>query len=114
MAFAAHIPEISIAAVCGGIPIKSQIDRLSSPTHIVVATPGRLVDLIGRGAIDIKNLTYLVLDEADEMVSAFKEDLDRIIEEIPKKRRTLLFTATLSGSDKTIGSKLYVEACRAA
>ncbi len=102
MAYAAHIPEISIAAVCGGIPIKPQIERLTSPTHIVVATPGRLVDLIGRGAINIKNLTYLVLDEADEMVSAFKEDLDRIIDEIPKKRRTFLFTATLSGAIKQL------------
>ena len=102
MAYAAHVPEISIAAVCGGIPIKPQIESLTSPTHIVVATPGRLVDLIGRGAINIKNLTYLVLDEADEMVSAFKEDLDRIIDEIPKKRRTLLFTATLSGAIKEL------------
>ena len=100
--FAAHIAKISIATVFGGIPIKPQIDRLSKPTHIVVATPGRLVDIIGRGAIDIKKLKYLVLDEADEMVSAFKEDLDRIIEEIPKKRRTLLFTATLSGAIKQL------------
>ena len=102
IAYAARVTEISIAAVCGGIPIKPQIKRLTSPTHIIVATPGRLVDLIGRGAINIKNITYLVLDEADEMVSAFKEDLDRIIDEIPKKRRTLLFTATLSGAIKQL------------
>jgi len=100
--YAAHCPEISIAAVCGGIPIKPQIERLKTPTHIVVATPGRLVDLASRGAINLKHLTHLVLDEADEMVSALKQDLDLIIKQIPKTRRTLLFTATLSGAIKQL------------
>ena len=101
-AYAVHSPEISVAAVCGGIPIRPQIERLKSPTHIVVATPGRLVDLVKRGAINLKQLSYLVLDEADEMVSALKQDLDLIIKEIPKTRRTLLFTATLSGAIKQL------------
>ena len=100
--FATHSSNISITSVCGGIPIKPQIERLQNPTHIVVATPGRLVDLIKREAIELKNLKYLVLDEADEMVSALKEDLDNIIKEIPKSRRTLLFTATLSGAIKQL------------
>ena len=56
-AYAAQIPDISIAAFCGGIPIKPQIERLKTPTQIVVATPGRLLDLMKRGAINIKNLT---------------------------------------------------------
>src|SRR5690606_15451290 len=64
--FAANNPKISIASVLGGIPIKPQIERLKMPTHIVVATPGRLVDLMTRGAIDVKSVHYLVLDEADE------------------------------------------------
>ena len=102
ISFASHSPAISIAAVCGGIPIKPQIERLKIATHIVVATPGRLVDLIKRGAINIKNLKYLVLDEADEMVSALKEDLDSIIKDIPKSRRTLLFTATMPGAIKQL------------
>ena len=67
-----------------------------------MATPGRLVDLLNRGAIVIKNLKYLVLDEADEMVSALKEDLDSIVKEIPKSRRTLLFTATMPGAIKQL------------
>tara|TARA_R110000765_G_scaffold120744_2_gene216578 strand:- start:4792 stop:6120 length:1329 start_codon:yes stop_codon:yes gene_type:complete len=100
--FASHTPTISIAAVCGGIPIKPQIERLKIATHVVVATPGRLVDLVKREAINIKNLKYLVLDEADEMVSALKEDLDTIIEGIPKSRRTLLFTATMPGTIKQL------------
>ena len=100
--FAAHSPAISIAAICGGIPIKPQIERLQTATHIVVATPGRLVDLIKRGAINLKNVKYLVLDEADEMVSALKEEVDTIIKEIPKSRRTLLFTATMPGTIKQL------------
>ena len=100
--FAAHSPKISIASVCGGIPIKPQIERLKQPTHIVVATPGRLADLVKREAINIKNISYFILDEADEMVSALKEGLDSIIKEIPKKRRTLLFTATMPGAIKQL------------
>ncbi|QOD61376.1 DEAD/DEAH box helicase [Polaribacter haliotis] len=96
--FAKHSPDISIAVVCGGIPIKPQIDRLKEKTHIVVATPGRLADLVKREAINIKNISYFILDEADEMVSALKEGLDAIIAEIPKKRRTFLFTATMPGA----------------
>ena len=102
VAYAAEIPSISMAPVCGGIPIKPQIERLKTATHIVVATPGRLVDLVKRGAINIKQLSYLVLDEADEMVSALKQDLDLIVKEVPKSRRTLLFTATLSGAIKQL------------
>ncbi len=100
--FAANSPDISMASVCGGIPIKPQIERLQTTTHIVVATPGRLVDLIKRGAISIKNVSYLVLDEADEMVSALKNEVDTIIKDIPKTRRTLLFTATMPGTIKQL------------
>ena len=100
--FGKHIPNISIAATCGGIPIKPQIERLSQPTHIVVATPGRLIDLIQRKAIDLKQTKFLVLDEADEMVSILKESLDEIVAELPKKHRTLLFSATLPGTIKQL------------
>jgi ATP-dependent RNA helicase DeaD len=100
--FAAEKPEISIASVCGGIPIKPQIERLKEPTHIIVATPGRLIDLIERKAVSITNASCLVLDEADEMVSILKESLDIIIKGLPKKRRTFLFTATLSGEIKQL------------
>ncbi|WP_339624265.1 DEAD/DEAH box helicase [uncultured Winogradskyella sp.] len=100
--FATHMPEVSIATLCGGIPIKPQIERLTQTTHIVVATPGRLADLIKRNAIDISKIDYFILDEADEMVSALKEGLDAIIKEIPKARRTLLFTATMPGTIKQL------------
>jgi ATP-dependent RNA helicase DeaD len=100
VSFATDSQKTAIASLCGGTPIKAQIEGLKSTTHLVVATPGRLVDLVKRGAINIKDLKYLVLDEADEMVSALKEELDAIIKEVPKSRRTLLFTATMPGTIK--------------
>lgn len=102
IAYAGENSAVSITAVCGGIPIKPQIERLQTTTHIVVATPGRLADLIKRKAINVKEIAYFVLDEADEMVNALKEGLDSIIKEIPKKRRTFLFTATMSGAIKQL------------
>lgn len=101
-AFNAPKLGVTIAGVFGGIPIKSQIETLKSTTHIVVATPGRLADLIERNAINIKEISYFVLDEADEMVSAHKEGVDAIIKVLPKSRRTLLFTATMPGTIKQL------------
>ncbi|MBT9189245.1 DEAD/DEAH box helicase [Zobellia russellii] len=102
VSFAAHSPAIFTTSVCGGIPIKPQIERLKEPTHIIVATPGRLIDLIQRKAVSIKKIKFLVLDEADEMVTALKTDLDKLGEEMPKSRRTLLFTATMPGTVKQL------------
>ena len=100
--FAKYLPEVSIATVCGGIPIKPQIERLKEPTHIVVATPGRLIDLLQRKAINLKETKFLVLDEADEMVSILKEGLDEIITELPKAYKTFLFSATMPGTIKQL------------
>ena len=100
--FSKFMPEISITSVCGGTPIKPQIEQLKEVNHIVIATPGRLIDLIQRKAINIKETNYLVLDEADEMVTVLKEGLDEIVSELPKKRRTLLFSATMPGPIKQL------------
>ena len=100
--YAKYLPQVSIAAICGGIPIKPQIERLTQPTHIVVATPGRLIDLIQRKAINLKDANYLVLDEADEMVTILKESLDEIIVELPKNHKTFLFSATMPGTIKQL------------
>jgi len=67
VSFSTNSPKISIATVCGGIPIKPQIERLKSTTHIVVATPGRLADLVERKAIDIKNI--LLLSDISQLLS---------------------------------------------
>ncbi|MEE9363472.1 MAG: DEAD/DEAH box helicase [Cellulophaga sp.] len=102
VSYSTYLPEVSIASICGGIPIKPQIERLTQPTHIIVATPGRLIDLIQRKAISIKNTKCLILDEADEMVTSLKDGLDKIVAELPKKRRTFLFTATMPGTIKQL------------
>lgn len=102
LSFAANSPSITIVSLCGGTPVKPQIESLKKTTHIVVATPGRLVDLMQRKAINLKDLQYLVLDEADEMISALKEEVDSIIKSIPKTRRTFLFTATMPGAIKQL------------
>jgi superfamily II DNA/RNA helicase len=100
--FSKYLPEIKTTSVCGGTPIKPQIEQLKDVNHIVIATPGRLIDLIQRKAINIKETNYLVLDEADEMVTVLKEGLDEIVSELPKKRRTLLFSATMPGPIKQL------------
>src|SRR5690606_12301778 len=100
--FSKYLPNVSITSICGGAPIKPQIEQLMGVTHIAIATPGRLIDLIKRKAININNAKYLVLDEADEMVTSLKEGLDEIIEQLPKNRRTFLFTATMPGTIKQL------------
>lgn len=100
--FGKYLPEVSIVLLSGGNSVKSQIEELKSPTHIVVATPGRFLDLMEKGALEIKSLKNLVLDEADEMFQALKEDLMTILKALPKNRRTYLFSATMPGELKDI------------
>jgi ATP-dependent RNA helicase DeaD len=102
--FTKHIPKkIFIESVCGGAHIDEQIRSLKRPTHIVVATPGRLVDLLERKAIDLSFIRTLVLDEADEMLSmGFKKELDSILKYTAGKRHTWLFSATMPQDIKTI------------
>jgi ATP-dependent RNA helicase DeaD len=82
--------------------VKSQIEELKSNPQIIVATPGRFLDLLEKGAFDIKSLKNLILDEADEMFQALKEDLMPILKALPKNRRTYLFSATMPGELKDI------------
>ena len=100
--FASYNPEISVVGLFGGATLKSQVEALRRTTHIVVATPGRLLDLIERKAIDITTISYLVLDEADEMMGALHTEVETIFKEIPKTTRTLLFTATMPGVIKQL------------
>ncbi len=102
ISYTATLQKVKIVSVCGGTPIKPQIECLTKTTHIVVATPGRLVDLIKRGSINLKETRFLVLDEADEMVSNLKEGLDKIKVALPKKYRTFLFSATIPGAIKQL------------
>lgn len=87
--------RIFVEAVFGGEKIERQIKSLERTTHIVVATPGRLIDLIERGAVDLSQINTVVLDEADEMLSmGFKQELNRILKYTSGKRNTWLFSAT--------------------
>lgn len=88
--------KIFVEGVYGGEKMDKQIKALTRTTHIVVATPGRLLDLVERGAVDITNVNTLILDEADEMLSmGFKEDLSKILKYNTGKRNTWLFSATM-------------------
>ena len=100
--FAKYMPEVSIVLLTGGNTVKSQVEELKSAPQIIVATPGRFLDLLEKGEVDIKSLKNLVLDEADEMFQALKEDLMAILKAVPKNRRTYLFSATMPGELKDI------------
>lgn len=100
--FAKYMPEVSIVLLTGGNTVKSQVEELKSAPQIIVATPGRFLDLLEKGEVDIKSLKHLVLDEADEMFQALKEDLMSILKAVPKNRRTYLFSATMQGELKDI------------
>lgn len=103
------LPGMKIAAVYGGEDIVRQMRRIAIPPHILVATPGRLVDMIDRGKVHLGSLRYLILDEADEMLNmGFKEDLTKIIEQMPTERRTMLFSATMPTDVAQIAKRYLV------
>ncbi|MCI5081695.1 MAG: DEAD/DEAH box helicase [Saprospiraceae bacterium] len=101
--YSKYLPKINVLAVYGGAPIHTQIRALKRPQHIIIATPGRLIDLIKRKSVRLEELEYLVLDEADEMLNmGFKEELDRILSYTPSTKLTWLFSATMPAEIKRI------------
>ena len=97
---------LTVRTVFGGSSIEKQIKALRSGAHIVVGTPGRMVDLLKRKALDLSHLETLILDEADEMLNmGFLEDIEFIIGKTPAERQTLLFSATMPNDIKKIGVK---------
>ena len=101
--------HISVVAVYGGASIGMQIRDLKKGTHIVVATPGRLIDLIERKAINLENIQYVVLDEADEMLNmGFKDDIEFILKNTPNRQSTWLFSATMPAEIRQV-SKQYMK-----
>jgi ATP-independent RNA helicase DbpA len=92
---ARSIHNIKILTLCGGVPIGPQIGSLEHGAHIIVGTPGRVVDHLDKGRLNLDDLTTLVLDEADRMLEmGFQADLDNVIAKAPAERQTLLFSAT--------------------
>jgi len=100
---------LKVTAVYGGAPIMGQIRDIKGGSQVVVATPGRLIDLIERRAIDLSHVDVVVLDEADEMLNmGFKDDLDQILSNTPPTKNTWLFSATMPREVERIASK-YME-----
>lgn len=106
--FKKFMPGMHVVAVYGGASIGMQIRDLKRGVQIVVATPGRLIDLIERKAINLEEIKYVVLDEADEMLNmGFQEDIEFILQNTPKKEATWLFSATMPNEIRKV-SKRYM------
>ncbi|ASG00767.1 ATP-dependent RNA helicase DbpA [Vibrio anguillarum] len=104
------IHNIKVLTLCGGMPMGPQIGSLEHGAHILVGTPGRILDHLDKGRIDLSELNTLVLDEADRMLEmGFQEALDAIINETPTSRQTLLFSATFPNQIKEIAQRIMRE-----
>ncbi len=107
--FSKYLGDVNIVAVYGGSSIVQQLRELKRGVHIVVATPGRLLDIIDRGAVNFDNVRYAVLDEADEMLNmGFQEDINSILSNTPEEKTTWLFSATMPQEVRRIAQK-YME-----
>jgi len=106
MAYSKYVDGLKVLPIYGGANIDAQIRGLKMGTHIIVATPGRMLDLIRRKRADITNVQTVVLDESDEMLNmGFRDDLNDILESVPDERRTLLFSATMPKEVAAIARK---------
>jgi ATP-independent RNA helicase DbpA len=104
---ARFVPNIKVLTLCGGVPLRPHLASLSHEPHIVVGTPGRILELIRKAALPLKAIKVLVLDEADRMLDmGFADDLRSIIEATPGRRQTLLFSATIPQSIREMSREL--------
>src|SRR5690606_7524507 len=107
--YSKHLKGVNTLAVYGGTPIGGQLRDLRRNIHVVVATPGRLIDLLERNALNLDQVTTLVLDEADEMLNmGFRDDIDFILKNSPARQATWLFSATMNADVRRI-SKRYMQ-----
>lgn len=94
--FSKYMPEVNVQPVYGGSSIESQIRSLRKGVHIIVATPGRLIDLINRGVAILNDVHTVILDEADEMLNmGFLDSINEILDHVPEQRKMLMFSATM-------------------
>jgi ATP-dependent RNA helicase DeaD len=104
--YSKYMKGVKVVPVYGGENIITQLRQLDTPPQILVATPGRLMDLIDRKKVNLNDIDYLVLDEADEMLNmGFKEDIESILQQTPATRRTMLFSATMPADIAAISRK---------
>ena len=100
------IHNIKVLTLCGGVPFGPQVGSLEHGAHIIVGTPGRIEDHLGRGTLTLPDVEMFILDEADRMLEmGFQASLDNIVEQIPSKRQTLLFSATFPKQIQAIANK---------
>ncbi|MGM9923817.1 MAG: DEAD/DEAH box helicase [Bacillus sp. (in: firmicutes)] len=98
--------NMTVLPIYGGQDVEKQLKKLKKKIHIVIATPGRLIDHLQRQTVDLQHVSYLVLDEADQMLHiGFQNEVDTIIRETPSSRQTLLFSATMSGEVQKLAQK---------
>lgn len=108
-AFLSFLPTIKVAAIYGGDSYTTQLRALQAGPQIIVGTPGRTLDMVNRGKLNLEHISWLVLDEADEMLKmGFKEELDAILKTSPATKQTLLFSATMDRVVEQI-SKAYMK-----
>ncbi|MCX2681338.1 DEAD/DEAH box helicase [Galbibacter sp. EGI 63066] len=108
--YSKHIPSLNVAAIYGGASISEQARQVKRGAQIVVATPGRMKDMISRRMVDISKIEYCVLDEADEMLNmGFYEDISEILSHTPKEKNTWLFSATMPKEVARIAKKFMKE-----
>ena len=107
--YAKNMRNVNVVAVYGGASISDQLHQIRRGVQIVVATPGRMLDIINRGAINFSGVRFVVLDEADEMLNmGFQEDIDSILSTTPEDKKTWLFSATMPSEVRRIAKK-YME-----
>ncbi|MCP4444319.1 MAG: DEAD/DEAH box helicase [Myxococcales bacterium] len=104
---------VTATAIIGGESVDGQLRRLQAGVDVVVATPGRLLDIVGRSGIDLEGLQTLVLDEADKLLDlGFSDELDALLDVLPERRQNLLFSATLAPKIVELSSRFLVEPVR--
>jgi ATP-independent RNA helicase DbpA len=104
---ARFMPNVKVLTLCGGVPLRPHLASLAHEPHIVVGTPGRILELIEKEALPLQAVKVLVLDEADRMLDmGFTDDINSILEATPKQRQTLMFSATIPQSIRDISRRL--------
>jgi ATP-independent RNA helicase DbpA len=108
-----HLPGLSVLVLAGGQPLRPQADALERGVHVVVGTPGRIVDLLERRNLRVHRVTTVVLDEADRMLEmGFLDDVSKILNALPKERQTVFFSATFPASIDALSAKYQRESVR--
>ncbi len=107
---ATGIANLKLSVLCGGIPLAPQLASLAHPPHVVVGTPGRVLELVQHGALDLRGVRVLVLDEADRMLDmGFDEPIRALVKRTPKDGQTLLFSATFPDAIRTLATAMLRE-----